>query len=346
MEVHEIDPLTDYRWDDFVEGHSQGSIFHTRGWLEALRATYRYTPIAVTTSGPETPLTNGIPFCEISGFFGKRRLVSLPFSDHCQPLFDTPGQIDCVERYLRRKRDTEGWDYVEMRPMNPELMTDTEFEQSERFCFHNLDLRGSLSDISGRFHKSCVQRKIRRAERAALSCKVGTTESLLAKFYQLLVMTRRRQGLPVQPIEWFRNLINCLGDKACLWLASYDGYPIASIFTLRHKQTLVYKYGCSDRAFNRFGGMQLLLWKAIQDAKQRRLLRFDLGRTAPDNPGLITFKDRWGATKTDMTYLRDGTSYASRLSKAYQGAFSKYVWSYAPDAMVTAAGRALYRHLG
>ena len=40
MSVYEIDPTTDERWDDFLQSHPEASIFHTRGWLEALRRTY------------------------------------------------------------------------------------------------------------------------------------------------------------------------------------------------------------------------------------------------------------------------------------------------------------------
>ena len=91
-----------------------------------------------------------------------------------------------------------------------------------------------------------MQRKIKRAEREGLTYEEGQSDSLLAKFYQLLLFTRRRHGLPPQPVAWFRNLITCLGDKVKIRVASKDGCPVASMLTLRHKQVLVYKYGCSD----------------------------------------------------------------------------------------------------
>src|SRR5688572_17255493 len=42
-----LDPLTDDRWPDFLERHPRASVFHSRGWLEALKRTYRYDPIAL-----------------------------------------------------------------------------------------------------------------------------------------------------------------------------------------------------------------------------------------------------------------------------------------------------------
>jgi hypothetical protein len=34
-----IDPLTDARWEVFLQRHPRASIFHTPRWLEALRRT-------------------------------------------------------------------------------------------------------------------------------------------------------------------------------------------------------------------------------------------------------------------------------------------------------------------
>ncbi len=102
-----------------------------------------------------------------------------------------------------------------------------------------------------------------------MSYEVGTSERLLSSFYGLLRLTRRRHGLPPQPLAWFRNLVACLGDKLAIHVASKDGLPIASILTLSFKKTMVYKYGGSDAAHHRLGGMPFLFWQAIQRAKAR-----------------------------------------------------------------------------
>src|SRR5207249_9061315 len=104
-----------------------------------------------------------------------------------------------------------------------------------------------------------------------------------------------------------RNLVNCLGDKMKLRIASKAGQPIASIVTLSFKDVLVYKYGCSDERFHNLGGMQLLLWNALQDGKGTGAREFDLGRSAYGNAGLITFKDRCGAARSQLIYWRHPT---------------------------------------
>jgi CelD/BcsL family acetyltransferase involved in cellulose biosynthesis len=346
MTVYEIDPTRDERWDELLENHPNASVFQTRGWLEALHLTYGYQPVAFTFCAPGHPLTNAVPFCQISGWLNSQRLVSLPFSDHSMPLVEHSGQLASLLSCLREKLRRRKWSYIEIRPA--ELINgDCEgFGESQVFCLHKIDLRPDLNDIFRKLHKDCVQRKIRRAVREGLTCEEGRSDSLVDKFYQLLLLTRRTQGLPVQPAEWFRNLVTCVGDKAKIRVASKNGRPIASILTLRHKRVLVYKYGCSDRGFNNMGGTQLLLWNAIQEARREGLCEFDLGRSDVDNPGLLMFKDRWGAVRTPLTYLRYPLRGSFHISKSKTAGIGKYVWSHVPSSVLAAAGRMLYKYMG
>jgi len=346
MIVYEVDPIVDERWDRFVDLHPQASIFHTRGWLRALQQTYGYVPIAFTTSPPGRPLENGWPFCQVSSWISGRRLVSLPFADHCAPLADGPEQLYSLLRHVRDKVVFENWGYIELRPPHSTSTTNSAFGTSDTFFLHKLDLRPSLEKIYRCLHKNCVQRKIRRAEREGLIYKEGRSDALLDEFYDLLLITRRRHGLPAQPKDWFHNLATNLGNALKIRVVSKDGRPVASILTLSHKDVLVYKYGCSDHRLNKCGGTQLLLWKAIQDAKEARLTEFDLGRSDTNNPGLVKFKDRWGATKTEMTYLRYPWTHFRSALEGRKDFLNRYVWCHMPGKVLAAAGKLLYRHTG
>jgi hypothetical protein len=346
MTIYKIDPIEDERWEEFLQKHPAASIFHTPGWLEALQRTYGYQPVAFTTSPPGAPLTNGSVFCRISSWLSGRRLVSLPFSDHCTPLVESSEQLTALLASLRESLDSEKWKYVEIRAAESVLPDCNALEKSKVFFFHTLDLRPSLDEIFRNFHRDCVQRKIRRAAQANLTYEEGKSEALLAKFYHLLLITRRRHGLPPQPVAWFRNLMACLADKAKILVASKDGCPIASILTLRHKHVLVYKYGCSDHRFNHLGGTQLLFWKAIQEAKDDQLSEFDLGRTDCDDAGLLTFKDRWGATRSILTYSRFPFQQPDTVGATTNAHIAKYLVACVPDRLLAAAGRVLYKHVG
>ena len=44
--------LSDSRWDELVSRHPRASVFHERGWLEALVRTYGYEPFVLTSTPP------------------------------------------------------------------------------------------------------------------------------------------------------------------------------------------------------------------------------------------------------------------------------------------------------
>src|SRR3984957_11100430 len=298
-----VDPIADPRWAQLIERDPRASVFHSPGWLKALRDTYDFEPVALTTSAPSELLANGVVFCEVKSWFTGNRLVSLPFSDHCEPLLragEDPGEFATVA-------GGDQWRYVELRPVGaaPGIGAGRSgFREAEKFWLHRLDLSATAEEIFHHFHNDCVRRKIRKAEKEHVVYEEGNSPALLQSFYELLLRTRRRHRLPPQPKSWFQNLSKFLPETTKFRQALKDGQPIASILTFSYKNKLMYKYGCSDERCHNLGGMQLLLWRAIQEAKNKTHPEFNLGRCEWDNVGLRMFKDRWGATRSPLTYWR------------------------------------------
>jgi CelD/BcsL family acetyltransferase involved in cellulose biosynthesis len=343
--VFAIDPLNDPRWKALANSHPNASVFHQVEWLQALKLCYGYVPVALTLSPPGSPVENGLLFCEIRSRLTGNRMVSIPFSDHCEPLISDPEELELFVAALTERVERSRWDYFELRPILHNPSTQQGFGGSQKYYFHRLDLRPSEQALFKKFQKDSVQRKIRRAEREDLRYQEGTSETLLQQFYKLMIMTRRRRGLPPQPLKWFRSLVLCMGENAQIRVAFKDETPVASILTLTTRRSLVYKYGCSDSRFSNLGGTALLFWKAIQQAKANGIEELDMGRSDIDNTGLVTFKERWGAEQSPVNYWRYPIQAASsnpeRLIK-----YAKKLISIAPDQALVALGNLLYPHLG
>src|SRR5947209_967607 len=117
LRMYWIDPLRDLRWATVVARHPQGSVFHTLSWLEALRRTYGYRSILLTSRPPGEELVDGIPFCEVKSCISGSRLVSLPFSDHCEPLLQRSGDLADFIACLCEQYGRSTWKYIEIRPV-------------------------------------------------------------------------------------------------------------------------------------------------------------------------------------------------------------------------------------
>ena len=342
-----IEPLQDARWDRFVDAHPRSSVFHSTPWLEALRRTYGYRSVAYTTSPPGNDLRDGVVTCRVASWITGQRLVSLPFSDHCEPLAEGAADAQTLvsEAAETVRRDNAG--YLEVRAAQPLAGAAGLYPSTRSYCFHQVDLRPDLAALFAAFQKSSTQRKIQRAEREGLLYRSGRSPELLDAFQTVFLMTRRRHGVPPQPVAWFRNLIDCFGEALQIRVAFQDERPVAAILTLRHKDTLVYKYGGSDPRFSNLGGTHLLFWRSIEEAKAEGLRRFDLGRTDWDNTGLITFKDRWGAAQSNLVYTRLSVSPPSiHAGEGWAGRFARSAISRLPGGLFSLAGSRLYRHIG
>jgi hypothetical protein len=349
MGVYQLNPLQDPRWQEFLLRHPDASMFHTPAWLEALRRVYGYEPVVLTTSEPGEPLKNGVVFCLVKSWFTGSRIVSLPFSDHCQPLVDDPADLRELLSFLRREAESRKWKFVELRPrtsLDGPLECLAGFTPSTSLCFHALDLRPNLEHLYRNFHGSSVRQRIKRAEREGLSIQAGRSDLLLRLFYRLLLLTRRRHQLPPQPLAWFRNLIDCFKEELVIRVAFKGKDPIASILTLSHKNTVVYKYGVSDSRRHNLGGMPFLIWAVIQQGKAAGLQEFDLGRSELDNSGLIAFKDNWGATRSQLTYYRYPQEHLKVSSQDWRLVVARKAFSTLPDFCLRAAGSILYKHVG
>lgn len=344
--LHTVDPLSDDRWDHFVASHPNASAFHHSGYLKALASTYGYRPVLLTRTPADSPLADGIVFCQVKSSITGNRLVSLPFADHCEPLLSDNADCLDLKEWMSRECSRNQWKYVEFRPLDANMHLSNPLVPDQSFWFHLLSLEPSVERIFDGLHKDSFQRRIRRAEREQLSYDRGCSDAMVEDFYRLLVITRKRHRLLPQPKAWFRNLVTYMGDKVQIRLARKDNIPLAAVLTLHHRNTVVYKYGCSDEKFHHLAAMPFLLWKLIEGSRAEGAEQLDLGRTDLDNDGLISFKDRLGAKRKQITYFRypEGAMEAAVARRKVTAA--KHLFALIPNGLLPAAGRIAYRHLG
>ncbi|MGI0134416.1 MAG: GNAT family N-acetyltransferase, partial [Candidatus Micrarchaeaceae archaeon] len=169
-------------------------------------------------------------------------------------------------------------------------------------------------------------------------------------FYRLLVVTRKRHYIPPQPRSWFVSLVQNFGDALKIRLAFKGDRAAAGMLTIRHKDTLFYKYGGSDSQYHKLGAMHLLYLNAIQNAKNQGLAALDFGRSDAGQAGLITFKNRWGAEARPLNYYRFAPS--GKAMHVFDPASGikmhaiKRLCSIAPAFLLPSFGNLLYKHIG
>jgi hypothetical protein len=274
------------------------------------------------------------------------RLVSLPFADHCEPLLNGPAEFAVFTKWLREECKRKSQRYVELRPLLDAQVAESDLLPTRSYWFHELDLEPGLQQLFRGLHKNSFRRKIRRAERERLSYEIGRSQHLVDEFYRLLLVTRRRHHLLPQPRLWFRNLVECMGDKIDIRLARKNGTAIAAILTMRHQSSVVFKYGCSAARYHNVGAMPFLFWKLIQESKESGMEKIDFGRSDLGQDGLIVFKDRLGAKRRLLTYYRYTNSNGGKTAAPWESQGLRDFFCSLPDVLFSTAGRLLYKHMG
>lgn len=320
--------------------------FHSAGWRQSLRATYGYLIVDSVGKSHEEFEGGGVEFGSVESWLTGRRLVSLPFADHCEPLVDGREGVVALVDWIREEYKRGRWRYIELRPINSDRFAGTELTPSRSYWLHMLSLEPSIEALFRNLDKNCLQRRIRHAGREKLIYRRGTTPDMLDAFYRLLLKTRRRQSLLPQPRKWFENLLRFMGPEAEIRLAIKNTTPVGALFTLRHGDSVIYKYGCSDERFHPMGAMPFLFWHLIEESKGEGAAWIDFGRTDLNQVGLLTFKDHFGGRRQRLTYLRYPPEAEATVEVPSEMRFARRIFHLLPDGASTVLGGLAYRHFG
>lgn len=341
--VHVIDPSQGEVWDEMVAGLESCTIFHRSAWARVLMEAYGHRPVYLQIDSADRE-PSFVPLMEVESFVTGRRGVSLPFSDFAGPISASVGQADGLDQVLPRIARERSWRHVEVRGS---LVRSEDVPIFRRYEQHELDLRGGLDLVRGRL-KPATRRAIRKAEASNMVATVGRGADLMDAFYQLHCQTRRRHGLPPQPISFFRAIRRHVLDPGMglIVLTSLAGMPIAGGVFLFSGRRAIYKFGASIKRYWGLRPNHLVMWQAIENLVAQRCDALDFGRTSAHDRGLNQFKDSWASASACLDYHRfqplDSRWVAS---KPLQKEGHPLIFGHLPPAISRIAGRFIYPHL-
>jgi len=113
--------FTDSRLSSFVEQRAEASFYHDQAWLDLISKLYGYSVISLTTTNSSGQISGFLPLCFMYSRLTGRRLVALPFSDHCPILAeDEASANELIDQaiLLARKEKVQ---YLELRSGNNDL---------------------------------------------------------------------------------------------------------------------------------------------------------------------------------------------------------------------------------
>lgn len=289
----------DPRWLELTSLCPESNIFHHPAWLNLLQQSYRCKAWIAAVLDSSGQLLSGLPVVELNRPFKGLCWVSLPFTDHCQPLSRVAGDSSQLLDSLLQLSQSRHVSQLELRCEVPSLSPQTEPER----VLHQIPLEDGFQAASTRIH-AMHRRNTRKAAQNNVRIEMGTTIDHVRQFYYLHRLTRRRQGVPVQPWRFFELIAEQLLDrgKGFVLLARQEENLLAGAVFLHHNRVLTYKYGATDPKWTVLKPNNLIFSEAIRIGCEEGFRVLDMGRTDAGNTGLREFKSRWGAEETVLRY--------------------------------------------
>lgn len=336
------------QWDDFVESHPKGTPFHLSCWLRVINETYSYKPHLFVLKSNNGEIAAIFPFFIIKGILGGTRMVSIPFSDYGGPLFSNNSTCKGEVLHEIARKNNCRINCVEIR--GP-LSINSGFICHNYYKQNLLDLSPGIAELKKKLHKRTIVYSIRKAQKSEVTIKEESTRHGIKEFYRLNLLTRKKHGVPFQPILFFEKIFDHMISKgfASILVAVSDSKTIAASLFLKFKDTVYYKYNASDPFYlHSKTPNHLLTWHAIERAYSEGYRLFDFGRSSPDNKGLTRYKNMWGTDIMDLPYYYYPKikGAASKEEKGLIYRISTGVWRRLPDRIVDNIGPKLYKYLG
>ena len=175
------------------------------------------------------------------------------------------------------------------------------FEDFQCRCVIRILLNGRNEDeVFAAFH-SDHRRKIRIAMKNNVEIKIHGSE-MAETFYQIMKETCERDGFELRSAAYFAKILDVFGDKARLYMAYYEGEPIAGAISVLWGNKVWYFYGASSNSNRKVMPNYLLQWEMIKWAIEEGCKIYDFRGVAgvidENNPlfGLYRFKHRFDGT--------------------------------------------------
>lgn len=321
-------------WQAYVNDHPDATIYHTLGWRDIIHHEYRFEPVYLSAKEGER-IVGVLPMFLVKNLRG-RRLVSLPFSIYGGPLADGAEIAyalicKCMEMVNEGKTSA-----IEIKPHTHISDNVAELEAVECGVGTTIDLTVGVDIL---WKRLTDRNDVNRAVSEGLSFSISEGDAL-DRFYRLQLMTRKRLGLPVPSIRYYRSFFEKMPGMVKLALVKKGEVSVAGGLFFVYNGTVLYALGASDQRYLSSRPNDLLIWDMMKWSASAGYKEFDLGPTPSDDIGLLHFKGKWGGYKLAVVKYH----YPSKKEEANKR--GSLLFNIMPSSIARLVGPRVIRYVG
>ncbi len=283
------------RWDEYVERHPEGTVFHTAGWKRAVESNFPYRAEYLLAES-DGRITGVLPLFWIKNPLVRGYLVSVAMGVQGGVLADDEATAsELAEAASERARVLEA-SYIAYR-------------NTQAAPGDHLVTGGSYSSFVKELPEdpeACLPglpRKARAAARKAirdfgLEASVAGSERL-DLFFDLFARNKRHLGSPIYPRAFFAQLMQELPSD--LLFVHANDRIVSGVLSFYYKGDVIPYYSGADDRFESMQFSNFMYLKLMEEGARRGLDRFDFGRSR-DGSGSFKFKKNQGFEPVPLHY--------------------------------------------
>ncbi|MGE5418339.1 MAG: lipid II:glycine glycyltransferase FemX [Acidobacteriota bacterium] len=315
MSSQTIDFIAQY--EEFIRAHPKGHFMQSTAWGK-VKSEWKNEIIVVKNDsgqikGAMSVLIRKIPFLPYTMMYSPRGPVCDPHDEQTlQELLDKSRQLAKQYRsYVVKmdpdieKEDTQFEAIVWKLGFKVESGLDNYGGIQPRFVFR-MDIKDKTEEeMLQSFHQK-TRYNIRLSQKKGVVVKLGNREDL-AVFQKLIVETGIRDNFIVRTRQYYERVYDLLGpDHIRLYVAYYEGQPIAASIPVVFGNKCWYVYGASSNEFRNLMPNYQLQWEMIKWGLESGSEIYDFrgvpGNLDENNPmiGLYKFKKGFNGKYTEF----------------------------------------------
>ncbi len=362
--IVEVDPWKDPRWEAFVLGHPDATIYHHPAWLKALAREYRQRSLFLACQDSDGTLQGVFPLMFTRGLPLSRgpltgpRLSSLPRTPLAGPLAADPAALSALVREALRQASVRSV-RLQIKAQAEELNDGIE-EIARKAWRHSYIVPlagkpGQPYQIPGSQNRSSIKRSIKKAIASRVRTRPAETEGDLRIWYRVYLETMRRNVVPARSYRFFLALWELMRSTEMMRLLLAEQQTAAGsriigghlFFTFG--STVTYAFGASHASDFALRPNDIIMWQAINDASMAGYKSVDLGEVPEGDDDLARFKSKWGAEPVRLYryYFPDfpDAEHSSDKTGGSALVLARKIWSQLPLGMTSWLGDKMYTYL-
>ncbi|MCK4352007.1 GNAT family N-acetyltransferase [candidate division WOR-3 bacterium] len=308
VKILRFEDISPTEWNNLVMNSKNGTVFNTIEWIKVWNSGYQNaTPLFLilpaSPSGREADgIKAGIPVVEIrkGGF---KNYYSLPYGGYGGVLTIHENEKETKKLLSSFAKLAKGrWGMLALTDFYDNLKE--EFWEPLGFkkiqcTTHILPLFFEPQNIWRNFLSSKIRNQVRQSQKMGVKVSLVKSKNEIVECHKMLKETVRRHKKvsPELTFKFYLNLFRTMGKFLRWTIAQKGDIFLAYAIHFVYKDTIIWWDNASYTNGLQYRPNNALIWETIQWGCEKGYKYYNLGSSPQNAPGLVKFKEGWGAEK-------------------------------------------------